>query len=255
MSSLISTIKLVDKTEDSVDALILAIKHEKKNEIKPQIEKLKLATDTLKDMLPLEFYDETFSNFNRHLMFVERYFDEDNFEWMGNNADDLKKRDIPFIKEKVQALMNRPTLESKPYCFKMGALCSKEIAVNPRQVFIGMPFRAKFDDSYRHGIRPVLEKYRLKGWKADEDFDNIDILCKICEHLQESKYAIMNITGWNANVLFELGLAYGLGKSVILIKDKESEVPVDLKGIEYRSYESSEDLKIELDSFFSSIKL
>jgi nucleoside 2-deoxyribosyltransferase len=105
--------------------------------------------------------------------------------------------------------------------------------VNPNRVFIGMPIRKKFAHIYTHGIVPTLEKIKLEPWKADEEPNNIDIMCKICEHLQESQYAIINITDWNPNVLFELGLAYGLGKTVVIIKYKESGVPVDLKGMEY----------------------
>ncbi len=251
--SSLSAIKLVDKAETTVNELVSGIKQKDLGEIKTQIEILSHLIDSLKDLLPSDFYNKTMSDFLRHLKFVRRYYGESNFEWMGSNADDLKERDIPFIREEIMSFMKTSDSEKKAYCFKMGALCSKQITVNPRQVFIGMPFRPKFIDSYKHGILPVLEKYDLKCWKADEDFDNIDILCKICEHLQESKYAIMNITDWNANVLFELGLAYGLGKTVIIIKDKDSTVPVDLSGIEYRSYQSSEDLEKSLDSFFSNL--
>lgn len=247
-------LKLIDRIESIVDSLNLAIDGKLKDETKLQYEKLKLATDTLKDMLPSDFYNKTFSDFKRHLGFVGHFFDKGDFEWMKSNASDLKERDIPSIKDEVYDFIKTLSSESKPYCFKIGAQCSKEITVNPRQVFVGMPFRKKFEDVYRHGIAPILDKYQLKPWKADEEPSNIDILCKICEHLQESQYAIMNITDWNANVLFEVGLAYGLGKHVILIKDKESDVPVDLKGMEYRQYESSEDLRKELEKFFSSIK-
>jgi len=255
MSSTPSAIlKLIDKMENIVDALNLAIDGKLKDETKLQYEKLNLAIDTLKDMLPQDFYNKISSLFEQHLRFVGYYFDRDDFEWMKSNALDLKKRDIPSIKDKVYEFIKTLSSESKPYCFKIGARCSKEVSVNPRQVFVGMPFKKKFEDVYKHGIAPILDKYTLKPWKADEEPSNIDILCKICEHLQESQYAIMNITDWNANVLFEVGLAYGLGKHVILIKDKESDVPVDLKGMEYRQYESSEDLRKELEKFFSSIK-
>jgi hypothetical protein len=255
MSSPSSAIlKLIDRIGNIVDALNLAIDGKLKDETKLQYEKLKLAAGTLEDVLPQDFYDKTFSDFRRHLGFVGHYFSKNDFDWMKSNALDLKDRDLPSIKNEVYKFIKALGSETKPYCFKIGARCSKEIPVNSRQVFVGMPFRKKFEDVYRHGIAPVLDKYKLEPWKADEEPSNIDILCKICEHLQESQYAIMNITDWNANVLFEVGLAYGLGKHVILIKDKESDVPVDLKGMEYRQYESSEDLRKELEKFFSSIE-
>ena len=47
-------------------------------------------------------------------------------------------------------------------------------------------------------------------------------------------------------MVFELGLAYGLGRSVILIKHKRAEVPVDLKGLEYIEYGTIDELKRNL---------
>jgi hypothetical protein len=152
---------------------------------------------------------------------------------MKQNAEDLQLRDLPNMRTKIYELIKTLPEGGRPYCFKIGAVCSKEIMVNPNRVFIGMPIRKKFAHIYTHGIVPTLEKIKLEPWKADEEPNNIDIMCKICEHLQESQYAIINITDWNPNVLFELGLAYGLGKTVIIIKYKESGVPVDLKGMEY----------------------
>ena len=54
---------------------------------------------------------------------------------------------------------------------------------------------------------------------------------------ESSARAIIDITNWNANVLFELGLLYGLGKNVLLIKHDDGDAPVDLKGIEYVNYD------------------
>ena len=67
---------------------------------------------------------------------------------------------------------------------------------------------------------------------------NRDLMCKICQMIQEAGICIVDITGWNANVLFELGLMYGRGKQVILIKHSEDkEENVDLKGMEYIPYD------------------
>jgi predicted nucleotide-binding protein len=47
---------------------------------------------------------------------------------------------------------------------------------------------------------------------------------------------VIDISEWNANVLFELGLLYGLGRPVILLKREDAAVPVDLAGFELLSY-------------------
>lgn len=140
-------------------------------------------------------------------------------------------------------------------CFKTGLnKCPKEINLSPNLVFVAMPFKSPFKDLYKYGIRPALEEMGLKIWKADEKISNIDIMCKICQGIQECSYVLANISDWNANVLFEMGLAYGLGKSVILIKDRKEKVPVDLKGLEYLDYEDIDELKRNILTFFKSME-
>jgi hypothetical protein len=132
-------------------------------------------------------------------------------------------------------------------CFKTGVInCPKEINFSPKSVVVAMPFGDEFKDTYIYGVRPALEESGLNPWKADEQISNIDIMCKICQAIQESGYVLANITDWNPNVVFELGLAYGLGRSVILIKHKRGEVPVDLKGLEYIEYSTIDGLKRNL---------
>ena len=132
-------------------------------------------------------------------------------------------------------------------CFKTGVKsCPKEIDFSPRSVVVATPFGDEFKDTYKYAIRPALEEADFKPWKADEQISNIDIMCKICHAIQESGYLLANITTWNPNVVFELGLAYGLARNVILIKHKKAEVPVDLKGLEYIEYSTIDELKRNL---------
>jgi len=143
------------------------------------------------------------------------------------------------------------TFPSMPYCFKVGvAGCPKQVQLDSQQVFVGMPFRDEFEDAYQYGIHRPLEELGFKVWRADQEPKNIDLMCKICEGLQSSRYAVLNISGWNANVLFELGLAYGLGRETLIIKDRESQVPTDLEGIEYFEYGHSGQLCEKLLQFF-----
>jgi len=58
--------------------------------------------------------------------------------------------------------------------------------------------------------------------------------------------AIFNISGLNPNVMLELGLAYGIGKPVIIVKDNETKVIIDLGGIENIKYEHAHDLMTKL---------
>lgn len=58
--------------------------------------------------------------------------------------------------------------------------------------------------------------------------------------------AIKNISGLNPNVTLEQGLAYGLGKPVIILKDKTTNAISDLGSIEYIEYSHAGDLQQKL---------
>lgn len=132
-------------------------------------------------------------------------------------------------------------------CFK---LCVDGCPVNPEyqrnKIFIAMPFATEYLDSYNYGIVPVLNALGYDHYKADNEIDNKDIMCKICQQIQSCQIAIINISGLNPNVMLEQGLAYGLGKPVIIIKDKNTKAISDLGSIEYIEYSHAGELQQKL---------
>ena len=137
-------------------------------------------------------------------------------------------------------------------CFKLGMdRCPLNPNEEKNKVFIAMPFSDKYKDSYEYGIKIALEQAGVKYYRADSEINNKDIMCKICFELQTCGKAIVNISGYNPNVMLELGLAYGLGKKVIVIKDKETTDISDLGSIEYIEYAHACELQQKLRSIFS----
>ena len=74
----------------------------------------------------------------------------------------------------------------------------------------------------------------------------IKILCVKYQQIQSCQMAIKNISGLNPNVTLEQGLAYGLGKPVIILKDKATKAISDLGSIEYIEYSHAGDLQQKL---------
>lgn len=132
-------------------------------------------------------------------------------------------------------------------CFK---LCVDGCPVNPQykksSIFVAMPFANEYLDSYNYGIVPALDALGLSHFKADNEIDNKDIMCKICQEIQSCSLAIINISGLNPNVMLEQGLAYGLGKPVIIIKDNNTRTISDLGSIEYIEYSHAYELQQKL---------
>lgn len=70
------------------------------------------------------------------------------------------------------------------------------------------------------------------------DMDNQqNILCDIITGLAKADVVIADLTGLNANVFYELGLAHAMNKKVIIITQDIGELPFDIKA--YRAYEYS----------------
>lgn len=132
-------------------------------------------------------------------------------------------------------------------CFKTGA---RRCPLNPQEkrnkVFVAMPFTNDYKDSYEYGVKLVLEQKGITYFKADNEVRNKDIMCKICEEIQSCGKVIANISGLNPNVMLELGLAYGLGKNVIVIKDTKTTAISDLGSIEYIEYAHAGELQQKL---------
>lgn len=144
------------------------------------------------------------------------------------------KVDADIERERLSKMDEQTPSHQMRKCFK---LCVDRCPINPElkrnRIFVAMPFANEYLDSYNYGIVPALDALGYAHFKADNEISNKDIMCKICGEIQSCSLAIINISGINPNVMLEQGLAYGLGKPVIIIKDKNIKAISDLGKIEY----------------------
>lgn len=138
-------------------------------------------------------------------------------------------------------------------CFFSGEDCPKKIEPQIDQVFVAMPYSLKssgitinMDEMYDLGIKPALRDVGYNAVRADETPFLGALICNVCRGIQESVMCIADITDWNPNVLFELGLMYGWGKTSIILKHAKSEVPTDLGFALYVEYDGLRSLKSKL---------
>lgn len=162
------------------------------------------------------------------------------FELIKNIEDDIEQ-----IKKEQYETKIMPHQMRK--CFKLGSKCC---SLNPEykrnKAFIAMPFAPEYADSYEYGIKPALSASGYEYFRADGELNNKDIMCEICFQLQLCGLAIINISALNSNVMLELGMAYGLGKPVIILKDSSTKQISDLGCIEYVEYHNAYELHQKL---------
>lgn len=176
-------------------------------------------------------YIEIESDYESYLYFYRIGKDMDEERWknffideFSNITDNL----IAYIREIFEIIFTNSQFK----CFRTAEKCNLTINMQEKSIFVIMPFDAMFNDIYQIGIKETMISLGYKCSRADEIFHTHDIMCRgICKPIQESSYIVADMTNKNANVFFELGLAYGFEKNVLLIANSIDDIPFDLRGM------------------------
>lgn len=134
----------------------------------------------------------------------------------------------------------------------------KPMMFDENAAFIVMRFSKndENDHAYLYGIKPALEKMKIKCVRADNQISSGQLLEKIEKDIEKSRFIIIKVDSNNLNIYFELGLALGLKKDVLLISSENllNILPSDLKNWECLTYTEGnyDELKNKIIKFFSS---
>lgn len=79
-------------------------------------------------------------------------------------------------------------------------------------------------------VRDLQKHSKVGAWRTWEDLSTTGqiIFCQICGAINSSKSVVANITTLNFNVLFEIGYAIGMNKTVIPVRDTSFEQDKEL---------------------------
>lgn len=112
-------------------------------------------------------------------------------------------------------------------CWKIGRPCGLYREINPKkyEIFFAFPFRTpptskNLIDIICAWLADNMGISRERVFRADSHSESRDFACQICRGIQESSVVFADVTGLNANVHCELGMAFGLGKPVIIVRDE-----------------------------------
>ena len=100
--------------------------------------------------------------------------------------------------------------------------------------FIAMPFSSASRPVYTDVIRPVFEEPSIASeftcWRADHDALPGSITTQMLDQIRGCAFVLADITGFNANIMYELGFAHALEKPAIIIsQDPIRSSPFDIK--------------------------
>ena len=105
------------------------------------------------------------------------------------------------------------------------------------KVFVIMPFQDEFLEMYE--MLKVKLQDRFEFTNAGDEGNQQNILQDIIQPIYEADMIIADLTGLNANVMYELGLAHSFNKKTIIItKDDIATLPFDLKQYRVKDYDT-----------------
>jgi hypothetical protein len=118
-------------------------------------------------------------------------------------------------------------------------------------IFMIMPFGPGFDEIYRDIIRPLAADLKLTIARGDE-FTSAQgvIMEEVWSALNNCRFVIVEITGGNDNVFYELGIAHTLNKPAILVTQatRPEQIPFNIRHLRYLPYTNTAEGRVKLSS-------
>jgi hypothetical protein len=104
-----------------------------------------------------------------------------------------------------------------------------------------MPFSEPLNLNYHEIFKPALEDAGYSVTRADDLSMPRPIMDDIRKSIRETELILCEMSGKNANVFYELGLAHAIGKPAILVYQDKDDIPFDLRHIRTIRYDPKED--------------
>jgi hypothetical protein len=130
----------------------------------------------------------------------------------------------------------------EPTSFRPSSLCRRrsDVADEKQKCFVLMPFEPPREKYYSQIYSRAIEEAGLAAKRGDSLFRSSPIMGDIWKFVQESTVLLADLTGRNANVFYELGLAHAISKPVVLVAETMDDVPFDLRGLRVLTFDRND---------------
>ena len=123
----------------------------------------------------------------------------------------------------------------------------------------GSDIRKRSDQIFKHVIDPTATQHGYKSVRADQLSLPGSITTQIVEQIVNASLVVADLTGHNANVLYELAIRHVVRKPVVQIIQKNEGLPFDVAAqrtiqIDHRDLDSVEAAKVELSRQITSVE-
>lgn len=111
------------------------------------------------------------------------------------------------------------------------------------RIFVAIPAGEPDLKLFWQGIQPALETHGLSFFRADRPLSDDAALCELCQELHSCRLAILNLSEQAPNVMLAMGLAFGIGKPVIILQPQGNVALGEQNSNGYLRYAGADDLK------------
>ncbi|MBI1256485.1 MAG: hypothetical protein GC204_03350 [Chloroflexi bacterium] len=105
------------------------------------------------------------------------------------------------------------------------------------RIFVAMPFDKNFPPIYADHILKVTRELNLTCKRGDDFFHTTAIMKDVWSAIYHADLCIVDCSGTNPNVFYELGIAHTLGRPTILITQKLDDIPFDIRHLRVIIYQ------------------
>jgi hypothetical protein len=148
---------------------------------------------------------------------------------IGQRAEELDSATIAQLKETLKEAVE--AFKTKPDPPPLQSAPVNDSRIEDNLCFIVMPFGSEeLSIVYEDFIKPVLiDMCHLRCERGDDVFGSNVIMDDIRKSISKARLIIADLTGRNANVFYEVGIAHTLNKLVLLLAQSIEDVPFDLR--------------------------
>lgn len=107
--------------------------------------------------------------------------------------------------------------------------------VDENLVAVMMPFDAGFNPVYVT-LQGAVTGLGMTCQRGDDIWNHDHIMQDLVSLISRAKVVVCDLSGRNANVFYEMGIAHTLGRDVILIAQSAADVPFDVAAIRHIRY-------------------
>jgi hypothetical protein len=126
----------------------------------------------------------------------------------------------------------------------------------PPACFLAMPYGPSWFEQVRDVVKKAAEATGYMFDIASDIATPGNIMQQVWNSVRAAQVVVADLTGLNANVMYELGVAHALGKPTILITQNAAELPFDVRGMRWHAYNLSaiDQLQSSLQGSLSTVQ-